>query len=283
MKRMTLLIGAALPLVAVGTAVALAWNGAHHHHEFFRKQITQRIDDALDAARVTPEQRGAIHAARDRAFTALHERPGGRRGDLETALRLFEADKIDAAQVQALRARHEAEHQRATDAVIAAVTESHGVLAPSQRQAVADYLRAHRPEHHEHHGFMQKMVSHRVEQALDAVDATPAQRTAIHAAVEHVFTTVAESFSDHAAALDRALALFAQEKVSDGQIAALRSEHEAKARAVGDAVVQALYDVHDALTAPQRRQAVAWVRAQLHEHFDEPGEVAAPPAESTGR
>jgi Spy/CpxP family protein refolding chaperone len=142
-------ITAAAALVLVG-AGAWAFVGGHGggRHGIMKRVVSAMIDEALDGARVTPEQRQTIHGARDRAFAAVeeHRRVGGDR--LGELLALFEAEQVDPGALQALRERHEAEHRRIADAIGQAVRDAHAVLTPEQRRAVADYVRAHHRRHH---------------------------------------------------------------------------------------------------------------------------------------
>src|SRR5262249_14548983 len=103
MKRRTvfgLVTAGALGLAAAGGAAA---HGAHAggRHAFMKRMVAAAIDDALDEAKVTPEQRTAIAQIRDRAFAAVEEARASRRAHLEEGLRLFEADQIDPAQAEA--------------------------------------------------------------------------------------------------------------------------------------------------------------------------------------
>jgi Spy/CpxP family protein refolding chaperone len=59
-------------------------------------------------------------------------------------LALFEADRIDAARVEAFRRQGEEEHRRVGDAIAQALGEIHDVLTPEQRRAVTSYVRSHR-------------------------------------------------------------------------------------------------------------------------------------------
>jgi hypothetical protein len=62
--------------VAAG-AVAFAATG-HGREMMMRRMAVAAIDGALDEARATPEQRTAIHAARDRVFAAVEEHRKGK-------------------------------------------------------------------------------------------------------------------------------------------------------------------------------------------------------------
>lgn len=149
MKRRTM-----FGLMAAGTAGLLAAGGAAAYgmhgggrHSIMRRMVVATIDDALDEAKVTPDQRTAIYAARDRAFAAVEQARASRRTHFEEGLRLFEADQVDPAQVEAFHRQGDEERRRMQDAIHQAIVEVHAVLTPPQRRAIADYVRAHRLSH----------------------------------------------------------------------------------------------------------------------------------------
>ena len=146
MRRRTMIglaAGVAASLAAGAGAFAY---GAHAggRHGIMKRMVSAALDEALDQAQVTPEQRVTIHAARDRVFATAEGVHEGRRQHLEEGLRLFEADQVDPAQVEALHREAEAARERVRAAVHEAIVEAHDVLTPVQRKAVADYVRAHR-------------------------------------------------------------------------------------------------------------------------------------------
>jgi Spy/CpxP family protein refolding chaperone len=94
---------------------------------------------------VTPEQRTAIHASRDRVFTAMDAQRPDARAHREQMLALFEADHLDAAQLQALHATMAQRHQAMETSVAQAIVEIHDTLTPAQRRVVAEYARTHGP------------------------------------------------------------------------------------------------------------------------------------------
>lgn len=129
-------------LAAGTTAFALQGHFRHGGREaMMTRFVSSVIDEALEEAKVTDQQRAAVHAARDRVFDALREGHATRRDHLERALALFEADQVDEGQVAALHREAEARRERVADAVHQAIREAHAVLTPEQRKAVADYLR----------------------------------------------------------------------------------------------------------------------------------------------
>ncbi len=138
---------AVLVLVAAGV---VAFGAVGGRHAIMKRVANAMVDEALDAARATPEQRAAIHASRDRVFAAFEQQRQARHGRLEQILTLFESEQVDPAAVQALRAQREEEQRLLADAIGQAVREAHAVLTPEQRRAVAAYARDQHRRHHAH-------------------------------------------------------------------------------------------------------------------------------------
>ena len=108
-------------------AGAAAIAGATHGREtMMRRMADAAIDGALDEAQASPEQRAAIHAARDRVFAVVEEHRKGRPARRDELLALFERDRLDD-RLPALRQQIESEHEKIA--------------------AVADYVRSHRHMH----------------------------------------------------------------------------------------------------------------------------------------
>jgi hypothetical protein len=187
---------------------------------------------------------------------------------MQKVMSLFEADKIDVAQVKALRDQHDATARADAEAIHAAIAEAHDVLRPDQRKAVADYLRAHKPDQPPRavaDWFKKRVFSH-VNDALDQVKANEQQRTAVANAIEQVWTAFQSEHEAMPAHMEQALKVFESDKIDPKQVQALRAEQQARHQKISDAIVQAFHDVHDALTSAQRKQLVAWVRAN-HAHM----------------
>lgn len=136
-------------LVGAAAAFAHGMGMGHGRPAMMKRVATAVIDEAIEPARVTPEQRVQIYAARDRAFAALEAHRQGRGAHMQEALALFESDVVDPGRLTAFRNAREAEHRQIADAISQAITEVHDVLTPVQRRAIADWVRTH---HHGHGG-----------------------------------------------------------------------------------------------------------------------------------
>lgn len=128
----------------VGQAVVHAegpHGGGRGGHGFFHHRMEAKLDEALDAAKVTPDQRQKIHAIRDRVVQSLKDQHKGGRAHMDEALRLFEADRIDAQAVARLRTEQEQRRKQSADVIQAALTEVHDLLLPEQRRALTEHVR----------------------------------------------------------------------------------------------------------------------------------------------
>lgn len=150
-RRMKLGIAASVlaVLTGVGIVKSRAAGGWGHggRHAIMKRIANAHIDEVLDEAKVNPQQRATIYAARDRVYTAFENTSRDRKTHFEEALRLFEADRVDQDRISALRAQGEAKHKQLADEVTRALVETHDTLTPEQRHIVAERLRALRSAH----------------------------------------------------------------------------------------------------------------------------------------
>lgn len=112
-----------------------------------KRFVSSAIDEVLDEAKATPEQRGRINAARDRVFTAFERNRQDHRGEIDEVLRLFESDRIDPTRIAAMRGERENKLKQLGDVIQQAVVEAHDTLTPQQRLIVTDRIRAFRASH----------------------------------------------------------------------------------------------------------------------------------------
>jgi Spy/CpxP family protein refolding chaperone len=265
MKRISvfLILGAAL---LVG-GVAIAHRCGHHGG---KAMIGKVIDGALDAAKATQPQRAAIEAARDHVFDTIEANKHDHEKDMQEAIALFSAPTLDQKALEAHRQRKVEGIQKIGDAIVQAISDAHDALTPPQRKAVADYLRDQRAQHEGAHanwreGFFKKIVDNRTQAAFDAIGASDAQKSALTADRDRVF----EAFKDmrmSGAQVDKLLELFSADTLDRTQLAALRAEHDARMKKIGDALVGALSDVHAQLSADQRTKLIDWVKQHHREH-----------------
>src|SRR5262249_60890422 len=109
LSRRTIL-GSLAALMGVGlvTAVAAFAHGGGAGRPAMMKRIaTAMIDEALEPANVTADQRTKIYAARDRAFAAFEAQRQTRGAHMAEALALFEADTVDPGRLATFRAQRE--------------------------------------------------------------------------------------------------------------------------------------------------------------------------------
>jgi Spy/CpxP family protein refolding chaperone len=260
-------LAVAAAAVAIGAGGLVVAQEKVGHHDFMRKHVEERIDAALDAAKATPEQKASIAKSKERVFASMESSHAARKADLQKLLELFQADKIDAVQLTALRGKHEAAMKADGDAITQALIETHDALKPDQRRALAANFREHKMEPPKGAAeWMHKRAQGRVNDALDAVKATEVQKVAIENALEQVWNAIRDEHQASHGHLEQALTLFEADRIDQAQVTKLRAEGQARHQKIGDAVIQAFHDVHDALNATQRKQLVDWVRAN-HPHF----------------
>jgi hypothetical protein len=97
--------------------------------------------------------------------------------------------------------------------------------------------------------------------ALDAAKATAAQRKQVEGVVEEVERR-AEAMMNGKADIDTLIDIFAQDRIDDHAVEAIKSRREASTHKLADALTQAFCQVHDALSHDQRQQIVDYARGK---------------------
>lgn len=143
-------------IVAAALAGVAGFGLAHKAHAswthggraaIMKRMVSSAIDDVLDDAKVTPQQRATITAARDRVFTAVERNRQDHRGEVDELLTLFESDRVDTNRVASLRNQREAKMKDLGDVIQQAVIDAHDTLTPQQRRVVTDRIRSFREGH----------------------------------------------------------------------------------------------------------------------------------------
>jgi Spy/CpxP family protein refolding chaperone len=152
MTRRTILAGATgalLTLVIGGVALlggrAFAQGPGGPHAGMMKRMVSAALDEALAQANVSAEQRTAIYASRDQVFASIAAQRPDHRAHRDQVLALFEGDRLDAAQLQAVHAQMEQRRQAMHGAIAQAIVEIHDTLTPDQRKIVAAYARSFGP------------------------------------------------------------------------------------------------------------------------------------------
>src|SRR5262249_50624662 len=107
-------------LAAVGTLVLSGYMAQAEHGGFWKSRVSAHFDEALEAAKATPEQKNAVYAARDHLFAAWADERKTHHGELESALTLFSAERLDPQALASHRAMHEADAKQMGDALVQA-------------------------------------------------------------------------------------------------------------------------------------------------------------------
>lgn len=111
-----------------------------------------------------------------------------------------------------------------------------------------------------HAGVMKRMISAALDEALDQAAVTAQQRTAIYASRDRAFAAFEANRPDRMAQRDQVLALFEGDRLDAAQLQAVHAQMEQRHQAIRDAVTQAVIEIHDTLTPPQRQIVASYAR-----------------------
>lgn len=123
------------------------WGHGGGRPAIMKRFVSSAIDEVLDDAKVTPQQRATLNAARDRVFAAFERHHRDHRSEMDEVLRLFESDRVDPTRLAALRSEREGKMKELGDVIQQAVVEAHDTLTPQQRLVVTDRIRSFRASH----------------------------------------------------------------------------------------------------------------------------------------
>ena len=112
---------------------------------------------------------------------------------------------------------------------------------------------------------MEKMVSHRVDDALDDLKATPEQRTRVTAVKDRLLARARALRGDHQALVKEALGLWEAPGFDRARALALVDARLDALRTMAHEAVDAAAEVHETLTPEQRAQVAGRVRRHLEE------------------
>jgi Spy/CpxP family protein refolding chaperone len=127
-------------------------------------------------------------------------------------------------------------------------------------------------------GMMKQMITAKVAQAEDLIQATPQQRTQIETSRDAVIAALQSAHKDRKDAHAQLVNLWLGDKLDPAALNAVVSQRATEMQAVTNAIVQEVVKVHDVLT-PEQRKTLAdnWQKlGGRHQHpkggFGGPGE-----------
>lgn len=146
MSRIRLVSFIAVPLIAIGGALAYAHSGGMHHGEMNEHGISMHLDhlDALlTRIGASDEQKSRVEGMLKAAFTELENTQRSHHEALGKAHELLLAPSVDRSQMEALRVAQIRSFDAASQRMLTAFEDAAEVLNPEQRAALAAEIRKH--------------------------------------------------------------------------------------------------------------------------------------------
>jgi Spy/CpxP family protein refolding chaperone len=116
------------------------------------------------------------------------------------------------------------------------------------------------------HGMMKQMVSARIAEAEDYIEATPQQRQVIEASRDTVIGAFEARAQAHKAKQGAILSLLAADTLDVNQLNALVDQKSQEVNEMGHLIVGEVAKVHAVLTPAQRQKLVEKIK-ERHGHF----------------
>jgi protein CpxP len=115
---------------------------------------------------------------------------------------------------------------------------------------------------HGHGGvqMMEHMISARIDDAADFIDANAQQRQVIDGARQEIFKALEARAADRQAHAGQVLELLGRDNVDVNQLNALVDQKAEDMKAVGHTIVAQIAKVHDALTPAQRQKLIDHIK-----------------------
>ena len=114
-----------------------------------------------------------------------------------------------------------------------------------------------------HHRMMTHMITARVEQAEDFIEATPQQRQVIDAAKDDVIAQITAHMQQRQSHRADLVAALTADNLDTAKLYALVDQHAEEARAMAKLVMPDIQKIHDVLT-PAQRQKLAQKMKEPH-------------------
>ena len=113
---------------------------------------------------------------------------------------------------------------------------------------------------HGHGKMMQQMISSRIDDAADFIDATPQQRQVIESAKAEIFKAFEASGADRQKHAGEVLSLLNADSVDVNKLDALVDQKAEDMKQVGHVIVDQIAKVHASLTPAQRTKLIDHIK-----------------------
>ncbi len=272
-KKRTLITMVRTALLIAFAILAVSATRAPTAHAFGRKadvrtRIGQQVDKALKIVKASKDQRAQVQLAMAEVLRLADDMFGGPHGmmpELDEVLAIFAGDQVDERAVQSVKTRRDARHHRLAEALERAFHKVHAALSSEQRNKLADHARGQVTGPHMR-AFKEKVidgfVNAQVEDVLDQLGASQAERQAAHQARDRVLDAIRALRGSRSASVEELASIFRGDPLDKAALSQFRSVQEDHLRVLGELFGSALTELHDALTPAHRKQVVELVRAR---------------------
>jgi Spy/CpxP family protein refolding chaperone len=128
--------------------------------------------------------------------------------------------------------------------------------------------------------MMKHMVSARIEDAEDLINATPQQRVVIEQSKENIFKAFESRMKDRRAEHAKVVDLLLADKLDTDALYALAHQHAQEIDDMAKVIIPEIQKVHDTLTSEQRQKLAAHAREMAGRHHGHgPGGFGGPDEE----
>ena len=130
------------------------------------------------------------------------------------------------------------------------------------------------------HGRMMKhMISARIEDAEDAIQATPQQRVAIEQSKETIFKALEARGQARQQDHQQMIAVLTADKLDTAALYKMADQHAAEIQDLAKVIVPEIQKIHDVLTPAQRQQLAALAQKHAAHMHGAGGGFGGPPGE----
>ena len=127
--------------------------------------------------------------------------------------------------------------------------------------------------------MMKHMISARIEDAEDLIQATPQQRVAIEQSKENVFKALEAKAQQRRQNHGQIVAILTADKLDTQALYNIANQRSQDIQDLAKVVVPELQKIHDVLTPAQRQKLADHVKQMQQQHHPGPGGFGGPPGE----